>query len=832
MSTPTLDALLKVSSQLETLQRQVNAIAENATRQHESGGKGLTSSSSQGSLSRTAAVPSALALDTASSDDDSHYVRPSHYPHAPASRLDALETNNFSETPLMEALKLDSFSGFYNLALFLLFFAFAYLIVRSFREKGNQLTLSDFTCSPLKRDAMDAAVVITSSYLWSFSFYLALRAWIHKKISWRTLRLFYCFAQAILVLGPVLFIYSSPIAPMPAAAVLMVSIVLGLKSHSYVFTNWLVYAEQKSKYGKDALSLSENADAAAGGVGDGSSSARTNSSSARSKSSKKGGKRGGGVGGTSTGKEHESGPEDDSDDDGGGDDDDSEKESSGRGALVPSSSSAKQLRRRNASSKKGKGGGGGDEDDPSSASAAAALALASTAATDDEGAAFGAAGAGRNHPSGSPRSDFLRRQQQQQQQQQQNKKGAATPGKKGEDSAPTSTSRKDSLDAFSLSGDAPASSSSSVVGVAAEGGAADGASTPGLGLPTAAQRGRQHAAAVKSWPHNVTLRDFSFFVMAPTLVYEPRFPRTRKRRWSYIARKLLEMALCFALQYLIMRQFMIPVLKNPSQPRDLDTPEAAAHGYYGLPGSTTRNVHVTLATAGAFVFDMMKLAIPSLLVWLLGFYALFHCWLNILAELLRFADRTFFLDFWNSTTLDAFWRKWNIPVHEWCLRHVYLDLQTYSGVNKSAAVLATFFFSAVFHELIFSVAFKTFRPWFFIGMLAQIPLISLGRSWKNKRRGNYLVWWSLFSGQPLLELLYFREFFSSHASFFCVTEAAPVAVAVDKIVTQIAALGAAKGLPNATAAVAAAAASVAAVVGEIAGAGGGGAGAAAAGGNA
>jgi hypothetical protein len=77
------------------------------------------------------------------------------------------------------------------------------------------------------------------------------------------------------------------------------------------------------------------------------------------------------------------------------------------------------------------------------------------------------------------------------------------------------------------------------------------------------------------------------------------------------------------------------------------------------------------------------------------------------------------------------------------------------------------------------------------------------------------VWWSLFSGQPLLELLYFREFFSNHASFFCVTEAAPVAVAVDKLVT---ALGVAKGLPNATAAVAAAAASVVAAVGAGGGA--------------
>jgi len=47
-----------------------------------------------------------------------------------------------------------------------------------------------------------------------------------------------------------------------------------------------------------------------------------------------------------------------------------------------------------------------------------------------------------------------------------------------------------------------------------------------------------------------------------------------------------------------------------------------------------------------------------------------------------------------------------------------VDLQSYSGVSKGAAILGTFFFSAVFHELIFSVSFKTFRPWFFAGAWA------------------------------------------------------------------------------------------------------------------
>ena len=39
----------------------------------------------------------------------------------------------------------------------------------------------------------------------------------------------------------------------------------------------------------------------------------------------------------------------------------------------------------------------------------------------------------------------------------------------------------------------------------------------------------------------------------------------------------------------------------------------------------------------------LKLSLPVTYVWLLGFYAFFHVWLNLLAELLRFGDRDLLL---------------------------------------------------------------------------------------------------------------------------------------------------------------------------------------------
>jgi hypothetical protein len=66
-------------------------------------------------------------------------------------------------------------------------------------------------------------------------------------------------------------------------------------------------------------------------------------------------------------------------------------------------------------------------------------------------------------------------------------------------------------------------------------------------------------------------------------------------------------------------------------------------------------------------------------------------------------------------------------VHEWALRHIFVELRHYTGASPSVATAATFFVSALLHELIFSVAFKTLRPWFFLGMVMQIPLMALGR---------------------------------------------------------------------------------------------------------
>ena len=69
-------------------------------------------------------------------------------------------------------------------------------------------------------------------------------------------------------------------------------------------------------------------------------------------------------------------------------------------------------------------------------------------------------------------------------------------------------------------------------------------------------------------------------------------------------------------------------------------------------------------------------------------------------------------------------------MHEWCLRHLFLELQHYGGLPRGAAVGLTFLASGVLHELVFGLAFRCVRPWFLLGMLAQVSERAIVRARK------------------------------------------------------------------------------------------------------
>lgn len=179
------------------------------------------------------------------------------------------------------------------------------------------------------------------------------------------------------------------------------------------------------------------------------------------------------------------------------------------------------------------------------------------------------------------------------------------------------------------------------------------------------------------YPRNISFNNLCYFWWAPTLVYQPVYPRTAHIRWSFVLKRIAEVFCLSIAIWIASAQYAAPLLQNSlSTISSLDFP--------------------------SFLERLMKLSSISLFCWLAGFFALFQSALNALAEVMRFADREFYTDWWNSDSVRRYWSSWNRPVNQFMLRHVYMPLVA-RGCPVGLAQFLVFFFSATLHELLVGV---------------------------------------------------------------------------------------------------------------------------------
>ena len=224
-----------------------------------------------------------------------------------------------------------------------------------------------------------------------------------------------------------------------------------------------------------------------------------------------------------------------------------------------------------------------------------------------------------------------------------------------------------------------------------------------------------------SYPENLKIGNFMYFMAAPTLCYQMSYPRNPTIRVSWLLRRIAEMFIYLSLMIFLIEQYITPSVTNSVE-------SLASVNRLVLSGSASQKIARALVV---LLERVLKLSIPTLYVWLCGFYCLFHLWLNILAELTRFGDRQFYKDWWNASTIDQYWRLWNMPVHKWMVRHLYFP-SLRLGFGKNGATFIVFLFSAVFHELLVGLPLHLFRSWAFMGIMLQLPLISVTRFVKDK----------------------------------------------------------------------------------------------------
>ncbi|XP_065053524.1 sterol O-acyltransferase 1-like isoform X2 [Rhopilema esculentum] len=232
---------------------------------------------------------------------------------------------------------------------------------------------------------------------------------------------------------------------------------------------------------------------------------------------------------------------------------------------------------------------------------------------------------------------------------------------------------------------------------------------------------------------------FLYFLFAPTLIYRDSYPMTPQIRWEYVVTNVLQVIVCVFFTYYVFARFCVPVFRNTGKDQ----------GHLR---------ELLLAT-----FSCM---LPGTLVLILGFFSILHSWLNAFAEMLRFADRMFYRDWWNSFSYAAYYRMWNVVVHDWLFAYIYKDTLLLFGEDKKAlAAILVFVLSAIAHEYILILAFGFFFPLLFfmfggVGFLFSLIGPKKGAGQPHSA-WNIFMWVSLILGNGLLMCLYSQEWYAS-----------------------------------------------------------------------
>ncbi|VDN07962.1 unnamed protein product [Thelazia callipaeda] len=182
-----------------------------------------------------------------------------------------------------------------------------------------------------------------------------------------------------------------------------------------------------------------------------------------------------------------------------------------------------------------------------------------------------------------------------------------------------------------------------------------------------------------------TLSQYVYFLFCPSLVYRQSYPRNSSCNWKKVRN--------YATQILLTLYFVNLVFVQMILPRFMI-------------------VDLTTVSLSDIISNVLASVLPGMLCLISLFYGLLHCWLNMFAELLRYADRQFYLNWWSAKSMAEYYRFWNLVVYEWLYAYVYKDISLLIGGKKGVIVAQTlvFFLSSAFHEYWLGLAFRMFYP--------------------------------------------------------------------------------------------------------------------------
>lgn len=246
-------------------------------------------------------------------------------------------------------------------------------------------------------------------------------------------------------------------------------------------------------------------------------------------------------------------------------------------------------------------------------------------------------------------------------------------------------------------------------------------------------------------PPQITIEDpftevkrFLFFMFAPTLIYRDNYPRiSATRRWNKIFINTLNCFGTIFYVYIIFQTFCIPFFED----------------------SWRNNWSLRFVLT-----SLEKSMVPGTMLLILAFVGVLHTWQNLWAEIMRFGDRKFYEDWWNVTSFAAYYRKWNIVVHEWLYNYVYQDFIRFTKgrISQLVAFFFVFLISAFIHEVIIAVSMGFFYPILLI-MFGGPGVLYAFLPNKELRSLNIFVWSMFFIGNGFLIMFYSWEYFARNS---------------------------------------------------------------------
>ena len=181
------------------------------------------------------------------------------------------------------------------------------------------------------------------------------------------------------------------------------------------------------------------------------------------------------------------------------------------------------------------------------------------------------------------------------------------------------------------------------------------------------------------YPSSLTYKNIFLHWFSPSLVYRPAQSMTRS--------EVIPIRKLFVIYKFLETTILLMIVRAP---------------YLIIADVTQSLLEAIKEDSSLLVLErFLTLSLVYFISWLISFYIIFLSFLQLVSEVTRSRERMFYHSWWNASNMEEFWRWWNLPVHKWCVKHVYLPVVS-GGYGKMMAMSATFLFSATLHEYLIS----------------------------------------------------------------------------------------------------------------------------------